>query len=81
MHMESLLNDFDRTIGIDWLKAVHLNDSAVSYGSNVDRHANLLEGQIPKTFWKPFIFDPRVETVPTILETPSNRHLRWTYTG
>ena len=72
MFMDTLLDDFDKIIGINHLKAIHLNDSKVSYGSNKDRHEDILVGQIPKTFWKGFICDRRVENIPTILETPSN---------
>lgn len=72
MFMDTLLDDFDRIIGIEHLKAIHLNDSKVSYGSNKDRHEDILVGKIPKIFWKGFICDKRVENTPTILETPSN---------
>lgn len=76
MVMETLLDDFDRIIGIDRLGAIHLNDSKVAYGSNVDRHADILSGQIPHSFWKPFIFDERIKHIPAILETPTNcRHV------
>jgi uracil-DNA glycosylase len=72
MFMDTLLNDFDNKIGIEYLKAVHLNDSKVEYGSNVDRHEDILLGKIPYTFWDNFIFDKRIKNIPAILETPSN---------
>lgn len=74
MFMDTLLNDFNNIIGIKHLKAVHINDSKVSYGSNKDRHEDIFKGKIPKKFWKSFIFDKRLETIPSILETPSNCH-------
>jgi len=74
MFMDTLLDDYDRIVGIQHLKAIHLNDSKVEYGSNKDRHEDILKGQIPKSFWNSFIFDKRVETIPSILETPSNCH-------
>ena len=72
MFMDTLLNDYDRIVGIQHLQAIHLNDSKVEYGSNKDRHEDLLKGKIPLSFWNSFIFDKRVKTIPTILETPSN---------
>jgi uracil-DNA glycosylase len=74
MFMDTLLDDFDRIVGIEHLKAIHLNDSKVAYGSNKDRHEDILKGQIPFSFWNSFIFDERVKTIPSILETPSNCH-------
>ena len=74
MFMDTLLDDYDRIVGIDTLKAIHLNDSKVEYGSNIDRHEDILKGKIPHSFWDSFIFDKRVKTIPAILETPSNCH-------
>lgn len=74
MFMDTLLNDFDRIVGIDRLRAIHLNDSKVALGANKDRHENLLQGQIPYSFWNSFIFDERVRRVPTILEMRQNCH-------
>ena len=39
-------HEVDETIGIDRLRALHINDSATPLGSNRDRHANILEGEI-----------------------------------
>jgi endonuclease IV len=74
MFMDTLLNDYDNIVGINTLKAIHLNDSKVEYGSNLDRHEDILKGKIPFNFWDSFIFDKRVRTIPAILETPSNCH-------
>lgn len=74
MFMDTLLDDYERIVGIEHLKVIHLNDSKVEYGSNKDRHEDILKGQIPKSFWNSFIFDKRVRTIPAILETPSNCH-------
>lgn len=72
MVMETLLDDFERIVGIDNLGAVHLNDSKVNYGSNLDRHEDILKGNIPYIFWKNFLFDERVKNIPVILETPND---------
>ena len=72
MCMDTLLDDYDKIIGMKHLKAIHLNDSKVAYGSNKDRHEDILKGKIPKTFWKPFLMDKRIKKIPGILETPTN---------
>jgi len=72
MHFDTLLDDYERIVGMNTLRAIHLNDSKVEYGTNLDRHEDILKGKIPSGFWESFIFDNRVETIPTILETPSN---------
>jgi apurinic endonuclease APN1 len=76
MFMDTLLNDYDRVVGLYNLKAIHLNDSKVEYGSNKDRHEDILKGKIPHSFWDNFILDKRVKEIPAILETPTNcRHV------
>lgn len=72
MCFESLLDDFDRNIGLDRLYVIHLNDSKIGLGDNRDRHEDILKGKITKSFWYPFLTDSRIENVPTILETPTN---------
>ncbi len=63
---------FDRLIGMNHLKAMHLNDSKKEMGSRVDRHDNLGHGLMG---WAPFEFimnDPRFDEMPLILETPDS---------
>lgn len=74
MNFDSLLDDFDRIVGIKNLGAIHLNDSKADYGGNKDLHEDILVGKIPHQFWNDFIFDPRIKRIPAILETPSNCH-------
>jgi|SaaInlStandDraft_1057018.scaffolds.fasta_scaffold01301_19 uracil-DNA glycosylase len=75
MFMDTLIDDYVRVVGdIKTLKAIHLNDSKVEYGSNKDRHEDILKGKIPKSFWNNFVFDERIKDIPTIMETPSNCH-------
>ncbi|MCI0514048.1 deoxyribonuclease IV [candidate division KSB1 bacterium] len=61
---------FDHTIGLDKLKVIHLNDSLKPFGSRVDRHANIGQGQIGLAAFALLMNDPRFKTVPKILETP-----------
>jgi len=61
---------FDNVIGASALKALHLNDSKKELGSHVDRHANIGEGQIGLEGFGLLMNDPRLYTIPKILETP-----------
>ncbi|MDR2927069.1 MAG: deoxyribonuclease IV [Cytophagaceae bacterium] len=63
-------NDFDRIIGRDYLKAIHLNDSKKPLSSRVDRHDNLGKGFLGLNFFRMFINDDRFNHIPIILETP-----------
>ncbi len=73
---QQTLSEFDRVIGLDRLKAVHLNDSLGSLGSRVDRHAHIGRGRIGRGGFAHFVNDPRLEATPGILETPKGRDRR-----
>jgi deoxyribonuclease-4 len=67
------MEEFDRVIGIDRLRAFHLNDSKRGFGSRVDRHEHIGEGELG---FEPFRFllnDPRFAGVPMYLETPKRK--------
>ena len=66
--LDSLLDDFDRLIGLDRLRALHVNDSATPLGSNRDRHANLCEGLIGDGL-SVFLGNPRLQHLPFVVET------------
>jgi len=70
--MDRLLDDFDQIIGLQHLKAIHLNDSKATMGSRRDLHENIGKGKISQSFWNKFLTDPRIAHIPTVLETPSN---------
>ncbi len=57
-------------VGPDRLRCLHVNDSKVPLGSNVDRHAPLPEGELGNAGLAAFLSEPRFEGLPTILETP-----------
>ena len=63
-------DEFDRVIGPQYLKAIHLNDSKKDVGSRVDRHETIGNGFIGKEFFARFMNDPRFDDMPIILETP-----------
>jgi deoxyribonuclease IV len=62
--------EFDRLIGLDWIKAFHLNDSQKDLGSRVDRHSHIGQGCIGLEAFRLLVNDPRFQTVPMIIETP-----------
>jgi deoxyribonuclease-4 len=66
---ESLLADFDRTLGLDRLKAIHVNDSKKELGSRVDRHEHIGQGRIGLEGFRFLMNDPRLAGIPKILET------------
>lgn len=68
---EAVLQEFDRVIGIDRLKAIHLNDSMNPMGAHKDRHAKIGEGHIGFDALMKFIKMPQLEGLPINLETPN----------
>lgn len=67
---EKMMSDFDAVIGLERLKALHLNDSVKGCGSRIDRHAAIGFGAIGKAPFGFFVNDPRLASLPMILETP-----------
>jgi deoxyribonuclease-4 len=65
---DALLDEFDDTIGLERLRALHVNDSQTPLGSNRDRHANLLEGLLGKKL-SVFLGNPRLQDLPAVVET------------
>jgi deoxyribonuclease IV len=66
--LDSLLDEFDSLIGLDRLRALHVNDSQTPLGSNRDRHANLCEGLIGDKL-SVFLGNPRLQDLPAVVET------------
>ncbi|MCF0234291.1 MAG: deoxyribonuclease IV [Thermoguttaceae bacterium] len=67
---EETFSRFDDVIGLDRLRAFHLNDSVKGLGSRVDRHAHIGFGAIGKDAFRAIINDPRFAELPMYLETP-----------
>lgn len=65
---DALLDEFERLIGLDRLRALHVNDSVTPLGSNRDRHANLKEGVIGDGL-ATFLGNRRLQDLPAIVET------------
>ena len=90
--VEELVGEIDSTIGLDRLRALHVNDSAAPLGSNRDRHANILEGLMGEGLGA-FLAHPRLQHLGAYLEVPGTEkkgpdaaeiqklrdlHARWT---
>ncbi len=67
--LSDCIDEVERRIGLDRLRALHVNDAAAPLGSNRDRHANLGEGEIGDGM-SVFLGHPKLQGLPTILEVP-----------
>jgi deoxyribonuclease-4 len=90
--LDACLDELDSAIGLDRLRALHVNDAAAPFASNRDRHANILEGELGEKLGV-FLSNARLQGLPAVLEVagPDNRgpdvneirkakelHARWT---
>lgn len=80
---EAMWEEFDRTIGQDYLSGMHINDSKKGVGSHVDRHESLGKGAIGARLFELIMNDPRTDNIPLILETPDDTiwadEIAWMY--
>ena len=67
---QRVLEEFDRTIGLQHLRAFHFNDSKKGLASHVDRHEGIGSGTLGPEVFRTLLCDPRFAEVPKILETP-----------
>lgn len=70
--LDGVVQEFDRVIGLGYLKAVHLNDSMNPMGSHKDRHAKIGEGQIGLSALSAVTRHPALRHLPFVLETPND---------
>lgn len=70
--LDGVLEAFDRVIGLDRLKAIHINDSMNPMGSHKDRHAKIGEGTIGLEAFGRIVRHPALQGLPFILETPND---------
>ena len=68
--LDKTLSEFDKIIGLEKLKLMHLNDSKSSCGSHLDRHENIGEGHMGLLAFKNIVNHPKIKHLPAILETP-----------
>ena len=71
-HLDQVLEEFQEQIGLERLKAIHLNDSMNELGSHKDRHARIGEGKIGLEALVRVICHPALQGLPVILETPND---------
>lgn len=69
---EDTIKEFDRTVGLTFLKGLHLNDAKSEFKSYVDRHESLGKGKLGIEPFKLIVNDSRFEKIPLILETPDS---------
>lgn len=69
--LDGVLEEFDRVIGLDRLKAIHLNDSKNPINSHKDRHEKIGEGFLGEEAIKRIINHPKLKGIPFFLETPN----------
>lgn len=67
---DGVLEEFDRIIGLDRLKVIHVNDSKNERGAHKDRHANIGHGYIGFDALNKIVHHPQLADLPKILETP-----------
>lgn len=67
--LNAVVRDVDELIGLDRLRALHVNDAAAPFSSNRDRHANVLEGELGERIGV-FLGHPAFQGLPAVMETP-----------
>ncbi len=70
-NLDGVLEEFDKVIGIDKLKAIHINDSKNEIGAHKDRHEKIGEGTIGIDAFEKIINHPKLKNLPFFLETPN----------
>lgn len=69
-NFDSILDEFDRIVGLSYLKCIHINDSKNIKGDKKDRHENIGYGTIGFDNLIKIIYNPKLDNIPKILETP-----------
>lgn len=72
---DGVFDEFEKTIGFEYLRGIHLNDTKKPIASRVDRHETIGNGLLGMDFFKRFMSDKRFDNIPIILETPDES--RW----
>jgi deoxyribonuclease IV len=68
--LDATIEEFDRTVGLCYLRGMHLNDAKQPLGSKVDRHACIGKGEIGVEAFRRIMNHPACDEIPLILETP-----------
>ncbi|MEY8728338.1 deoxyribonuclease IV [Bacteroides xylanisolvens] len=67
---DKVFDEFDKEVGFNYLRGMHLNDSKKALSTHVDRHDSIGEGLTGKAFFERLMQDSRFDNMPLILETP-----------
>lgn len=67
---QKIISDFDDIIGLNYLRAIHCNDSKTNFNSHADRHENIGVGQLGVETFKKLLNMPELSHIPFILEVP-----------
>ena len=70
---KATMREFNKTIGVKQIRAFHVNDSKVRFGSRVDRHAHIGRGEMGLAPFRHLLDDRRFRKVPMYLETPKGQ--------
>ena len=70
---EETVAELERVVGVDRVKAIHLNDSKQPLGSRVDRHEHIGRGRLGLEPFRHLLNDPRFSRTPMYLETPKEK--------
>lgn len=76
-NLDEVLDTFDQIVGLEKLKALHLNDSKNPLGAHKDRHEQIGKGFIGLDTFRAVVTNPRINTLPMILETPHSELSGW----
>ncbi|KAI0329667.1 AP endonuclease [Cubamyces sp. BRFM 1775] len=68
---QKTMEEFDREVGVEYLRGMHINDSKAALGSKKDRHENIGLGHLGLRAFVHILADPRTRDIPLILETPA----------
>ncbi|MDQ3730169.1 MAG: deoxyribonuclease IV [Actinomycetota bacterium] len=68
--LSDIVDELELKIGLERLRALHINDSQMPLGSNRDRHASLGQGELGDRGLRVFLSEPRFDGLPAVLETP-----------
>jgi len=71
-NLDDVLAHFDKILGIDHLKVIHLNNSKNVFASHKDRHECIAKGTLEMNFFAKIIHHPKCKNLPFILETPND---------
>ena len=70
-HLDQVLEEFDAVIGLERLKAIHMNDSKNPFASHKDRHEKIGEGSLGAETFRQMVNHPLLAGIPIYLETPN----------